>query len=242
MADTLAINGTSLATLGRVVSDFGSALAGAPEVRGESETIPRRFGVIDTDHATGARVVIVQMVVTGKTASSYTRGAYHDTLRALTKLVFNRGRSFTLTRTIDAASGTLTHTATARYLRGLEPQQVAAHASRLAFELEILDGYFYDTAATDVAPGTFTVPGDADTRLITLNLPGAGTLTNTTLGVSVTVTTGGILDVQAFTATAGIDTLSWSGDDYWFVLAPGSNTVTWSGAGTPTVSYRAAWL
>jgi len=77
---------------------------------------------------------------------------------------------------------------------------------------------------------------------MTITLPGAGTLTNSTLGVSVTTTVAATLTVEPFTASAGLDTMSWSGDDYWFVLAPGSNTITWSGAAGASIVYTAAYL
>lgn len=248
MADALLVNGTDLAAVGRIVQDFGSALGGAPTIRNDADVVPRRIGAVETDSVAGSATLQVKMLLLGRTGSSFpahSRPAYQDQAAALRALVFNRGRKFTLTRTRDQVAGTVTHTAVARYVRGLEsPEQVAAHAGRVAFDLEVFGGYFYDAAETSHAPGTWSVAGDADTRKIRLDLPGPGTLTNTTLGIAVTVADNCVLDVEAFTSSipARLATMSWSGDDYWFALAAGSNTVTWSGTGTPTIYYRPAWL
>lgn len=244
--DALRVNGSGLAGLGRVVQSFGNALGGAAPVRNEADVVPRRFGAIETDSITGAAIVPVKMLLHGQAAGGgYSRPQYHDNARALRRLVVNRYRAFDLERDVDAASALLTHTTRARYLRGLEDlEQVAWHAGRVAFDLEVFSGCFYDLAPSSHAPGTWTVPGDLDTRRITLDLPGPGTLTNTTLGISVTVADNCVLDVEAFTSSipARLATLTWSGDDYWFALAPGSNTVTWSAGGTPpTIYYWPAW-
>jgi hypothetical protein len=246
VADALKVNGTDLAALGRVVQDFGSGLGGGITVRNDADVVPRRRGSIGVDSVMGSCVVSVKMLLHGQASGGgYSRPQYHDNARALRALVVNRGRQLVLTRVIDAASGTLTQVANGRYLRGLESiEQVAWHAGRVAFDLELFDGCFYDSGVTSHAPGTFTVLGDLDTRRITLDLPGPGTLTNTTLGIAVTVADNCVLDVEAFTSTipARLATMTFSGDDYWFALAAGSNTVTWSGAGTPTIFYKSAWL
>lgn len=249
MTDALLINGTSLASLGRIVQDFGSGLGGAPTIRNAADVVPRRVGSVQTDSITGAQIVQVRMLLLGDTGSGgptrYTRAQYHTAAAALRKLVFNNGKAFTLTRTRDLTGGTQTHVAAARYLRGLEsPEQVAAHGGRVAFDLEVFGGLFYDSAQTVVSPGTISVPGEALTRKIVLDLKTAGTLNNTTLGISVTVTAPAVLTVEDFTTAGGnIATMSWSPPDgYWFALAPGSNAITWSGGGASTIAYQAAWL
>lgn len=246
MSDDLLVNGTSLTALGRIVQDFGPALGGAPTIRNEADVVPRRVGSIQTDSITGSLIVPVRMLLLGKTSGgNYTRPQYHDAAVALRKLVFNRGKAFTLTRTRQGTAGTVTHVAAARYLRGLEnPEQVAAHGGRVSFDLEVFGGLFYDPTQTLINPGTISIAGDADTRKIVLDLQEAGTLVNTTLGVSVTVTQPAVLTVEDFTSAGGsIATMSWSGDDYWFALAPGSNTITWTGTGSlADIAYNAAWL
>lgn len=247
MADDLLIggvSGTSLSGLGRIVQDFGPALSGAPTIRNEADVVPRRFGSVQTDSITGSLIVPVKMLLLGKKSNgAYTRAQYHDAARTLGTLVFNRGKAFMLGRVVDSESGAVSCETQARYLRGLEsPEQVAAHGGRVAFDLEVFAGCFYLPADTTINPGVNIINGELDTRRIVITVASAGTLTNTTLGVSVTVTAGCTLNVEAFTATAGIAGLSWSGDDYWFVLAPGSNTITWTGTGTPAIAYRAAFL
>jgi len=116
----------------------------------------------------------------------------------------------------------------------------------VGLEVTNLDGCWYGPAATPTIPATITVAGTDPTNKITLVLPGAGTLTNTTLGVSLTKSTSGsnTIDVQAKTTTGTLAGLSAAGDPLgaWFALAPGSNVITWSGSGTPTISYQPAYL
>lgn len=245
MTDALLVNGTDLRSLGRVMADFGGALGGAPTVRNNADVVPRRQGSVATDSILGSQVLSVRMTLLGNTGTSYTRAQYHTVATALRKLVFNNGKAFTLTRTRDLTAGTQTHVATARYLRGLEsPEQIAAHGGRVTFELEVFDGLWYDSAQTIVSPGTISVGGEAITRKIVLDLQTAGTLNNTTLGISVTVAEAAVLTVESFTTAGGnIATMSWSpADGYWFALAPGSNAITWSGGGATTIAYQAAWL
>lgn len=250
MSDALlvgGIGGTNIADgIGRIVQDYGPGLGGAPTVRNEADVVPRRFGSIETDSVTGSLIIPVKMVLVGDTGGfpRWTRPSYQSAARALRKLVFNSGRAYTLGRTVDVVGSTLQHQTRARYLRGLEHlEQIAAHAGRVAFELEAFAGYFYDVSQTIITPGTRVIAGDTDTRKLVLDLQSAGTLTNVTRGVSVTVTQPAVLTVEDFTSAGGsIATMSWSGDDYWFVLAPGSNVITWSGGGAATIAYNAAWL
>jgi phage-related protein len=132
-------------------------------------------------------------------------------------------------------------------------------AAKVAFSLLILDGFFYDLAATTTnittAGGTVTNPGDVTTRRMTLTFTGVSgawtmVLTNTTTGVSVTLTGSGTtpvgVDVEAFTATQGganvIGNVAHSGDNYFMVLAPGNNVFTLTGGASVAVAAKAAWL
>lgn len=239
MADSLSIGGTDLETY-CTIQDVVNGWVGAPDFRGSSELVPRSEGAIGVDrYSVGPRVITIRAIVTGTD-----RAGFMDNMRALAKLVVNSGQTFTLTRVVDAGTD-VTATATARYLRGIEPQMAAGKVAYLAIELEILSGYFYGTQITNVNAGTVSISGDATTRAIVLDLQEAGTLANSTLGCSVTVLEPAVLTVNTFTSAGGdISTMSWSGDDYWFALAPGSNTITWSGANAALadIAYQPAYL
>lgn len=242
---SFAWNGTALETVARKYGVLDGAV-NAPALRGENDTVPRRDGAVFSRKMVDPWVLPIGMVVLGANedgsipADSWK--AFQNNWRTLKALVWSPRTAGTLTRTLSLPSGDVVSTATAEVLpSSLATSRVGIHG-RVAVEFLILSGYFYGTQVTGVTPGIATFAGDADTRRITLTLPGAGTLTNSTLGVSVTVTAACTLDVEAFTATAGLAGLSWSGDDYWFVLAPGSNTITWSGAAGASIAYYPAYL
>lgn len=249
MAEGHSVNGTAIADYATVQS-FSLA---APNLDGEDVSVPGRTGLVEGDWTPKNADYLLGLLVLGREAAgvapAYSRSRYLEKGRALRKLVFNDGRPFTLTRSLDLPSGTQTVQASARYVSGLELDQLAAHAGRCMVRLSLLDGCFYDTADTTVdLPGTITVGGELRTRRIVLGLGDAGTLTNVTLGISLTVTDGGTFDVEDFSVVApdssnGIARVgAVTGSDYWFELAPGPNVITWSGGGTPTLTYRAAHL
>ena len=127
-----------------------------------------------------------------------------------------------MSRTLDTTgTATVTHAATARYLGGLESvAEVSNRVGRVAFDVQLMDGYWYDAAYT---PGTalagttvVNVLGDAPTQNIDLTYSvGAGSqrVTNS--------------------AYPGLGRLT---------LKPGNNTLIVTGGGTVTMKYKAAWL
>lgn len=264
MAESLSINGTALSThLYAVQATRG--LVGAPSWRGGSYELPGRPGALAGAAWAGPRIVTVTGLLVGNSTSQLipadARARYLDRIRALAALVTNGGEPFTLTRVIPRASGgDLTVTAQARYLGGLEAvEQVAAHAGRVAFDLEVLDPFWYTAATADV-PVTFSVvnidvAGDVPTHRIILDFVGTGSaqrLTNTTTGAWIQLD-GGLgtvdVDVENFIAThtgtsvAGHVT---SNPDrvHWFDLAPGVNALELTGVDITQVdvSYQAAYL
>lgn len=261
MAESLSINGTPLSThLYAIQATRG--LVGAPSWRGGSYELPGRPGALTGQAWAGPRIVTVSGLLVGNSTSALipadARARYLDRIRALSALVLNAGQPFTLTRVIPRQSGgDLTVTAQARYLGGLDGvEQVAAHAGRVAFDLEVLDPFWYPSADTDVTVATTatpTVAGDVPTTRITLVFEGSLTaqrLTNTTTGSWVEVAAGigdTEIDVEAFSAiraSASIAGLVTQNSDFthWFDLAPGSNSLELTGGTSVEVSYRAAYL
>lgn len=213
MAENYKIGATDLATVLTHVVQVGGDIA-VPPVRQDDYTVPGRTGAVAASPWFGPRVVTIGGVVTGAT-----RAAYQTNLRALMKLVHNNGLPFTLTRTLDSAP--TTSVANARYAGGLEDvTQVSNRVGRVAFDLVLLDGFWYDSAYTTGTAVTGTaiinVAGDAPTQ-----------------DINVTWSIGPGTQRLANSAFPGLGRLT---------LLPGNNTVVLTGGGTATISYKAAWL
>jgi hypothetical protein len=191
---------------------------GVPPLRQDDYTVPGRTGAIAATPWWGPRVVTFGGVIAGTT-----RAAMQSNLKSLASLVLNGGDTFTMSRTLDTVGtpATVTHTATARYVGGLESsEQLSNRVARVAFDIMLMDGYWYEGAYT---PGTaisgtavVNVIGDAPTQDVQLTYSiGAGSqrITNS--------------------AYPGLSRLT---------LKPGNNTLVVTGGGTVTLSYKAAWL
>lgn len=232
------VAGTSVKTYAHIASWDGLLMA-AP-FRGADLVVPSRRGQTFTAKEYDAYTFSVPLVLNGAT-----QAATQDNLDALRSLCDTSHAAKTLTRTKPTAAGDLSTTCSAT-LSLSEPAMVnGLLTGRVVLTVTNLDGCWYGAAAAPTIPATLTVAGTARTNKMTLVLPGAGTLTNSTLGVSLALTGSGsrTLDVRAKTTTGTLAQITASGDAFgnWFTLAPGSNVITWSGAGTPTISYQPAF-
>ncbi len=239
-ADTILIDGSDLSSTARILQVWGGVHTVAGN-RGSGFIIPERHGITDDiDRPFEAGVLGLGLMLRGG-APDVT--GFNDAYRALLQLC-KPGRKVTLTRRLSFATGNEDHTASARYISGLDPDMQTPADGKMFLRFLILDGLWYATALTPTIPATITVPGTAKTNRMTLVLPGTGTLTNTTLGVSVAVTAAQTLTVETKQTTGTLSTITHAGDPLgnWFTLAPGSNVITWSGGGTPTISYQPAYL
>ena len=213
MAETYKIGATDVTTFLTHLQVIDGNIGIAP-LRQDDYSVPGRTGAIAATPWWGPRVVTFGGIIAGAT-----RPAMQTNLKSLGSLVLNGGDTFTMSRTL--AAGTPTHTATARYLGGLEQSEALSNrVARVAFDVQLMDGFWYESAYT---PGTalagttvVNVNGDAPTQDITLTYSiGAGSqrVTNS--------------------AYPGLARLT---------LKPGNNTLVVTGGGTVTMSYRAAWL
>lgn len=217
MAESYKIGSTDVTTyLTHLMSLEGNI--GIPALRQSDYDVPGRTGVVAATPWWGPRVVSFGGVVSGAT-----RAAYQSNVKSLMALVHNGGDTFTMTRTLDTGGtpSTVTHTATARYLGGLESvAELSNRVGRVAFDIQLMDGYWYESAYT---PGTalagttvVNVAGDAPTQLVDLTYSiGAGSQRVTNA------------------AYPGLGRLT---------LKPGNNTLVVTGGGTVTLKYKAAWL
>ena len=217
MAETYKINTTDVTSFLTHLQVVDGNIAVAP-LQQADYVVPGRTGAVAATPWWGPRVVTFGGVVSGTT-----RSAYQTNVKGLAKLVHNGGQTFTLQRTLDVLGTPSTQVteATARYLGGLESvNEVSNRVGRVAFDVQLMDGYFYNAgttlAGTVTGTATFTVAGDAPTQLVTLAYSvGAGS------------------QRVSNAAFPGLSRLT---------LMPGSNTLTLTGGGTVVVSYRAAYL
>lgn len=213
MAENYKIGATDLATVLTHITQVGGDIA-IPPLRQNDYTVPGRTGAVAAAPWFGPRTVTIGGVVTGST-----RATYQTNLRALMKLVHNNGLPFTLTRTLDSAPTTTV--ANARYAGGLEDvTQISNRVGRVAFDLVLLDGFWYDAAYT---------PGTAVTGTAVINATGDAP----TQDINVTWSVGPGTQRLSNTALPGLGRLT---------LLPGNNTIVLTGGGTATISYKAAWL
>lgn len=141
--------------------------------------------------------------------------------------------------------------ATAEFAGGLEPESTGL---RQEFTMDFLlaDPYFYESHSAVAVPSTIAVDGDSTTEHVIVTLSGG---TNPTVGFP----DGNYLQfVGALSGTVTINCLAGTAIrgsgayvnglirrnpalDGWPVLRPGNNAITYSGGGSATVSYDAAW-
>lgn len=255
MSSPLLFGGVDPAAYGVIVETL-DGLVGGPPLQGGDLVVPGRAGAVSVGELlAGPRPIQVGAAVVADDSPTLLAD-----VQAFCQAVYGQGLPYTLTRQLDT-SPMQTTAGLARYVSGLSPDRLGAVGARCAFTVLLLDGYFYDTAASTTtttvttAGGTVMVGGQARTRRMTLTFTGVSgawtmVLTNTTTGVSVTLTGSGttpvVVDVEAFTATQGganvIGNVAHSGDNYFMVLAPGNNVFTLTGGASVAVAAKAAWL
>jgi hypothetical protein len=262
VAETWLVDGVDLTT--HLYSIQGTSGAfGPPPVRGGDYETTRRDGSLTGVRWAGPRVLQLRGLLYGNDGADLVpadaRARYLDRARALAALVWNDGEDYTVTRTIPRATGgDLTTEALGRYLGGLDPEQVAAHAGRVAFDLLLHDPFWYATSDTTLSAitgaATPSIGGDVATKRITLTFSGVTAtqrLTSATTGewVEVAGNSGAstVLDCEDFTATRSGGSVVGSVNhnaafEQWLTLKPGTNSLTLTGGGQVVVAYRAAHL
>lgn len=250
MPDTLLVDGTDIKALSGVVVNSIDYFAPAKR-RGDNDTVPGRQGQIG--HSKPLDSFSFSANITVKVTSGATvnlrRVNMVANLRAFMKSCRGDGGQVLLQRVLmTGESSTTTTEALGEFVGANSFSLLNYQTGKTEVEFINLDGAWSDTAyTTPVAlPNSntnVTNSGDFTTNKILIVLPGAGTLTNGTTGVAVTVTTACTLDVAAFTATSGIGTLTHTGADAWMLLNPGVNVLFWSGAASgATISHKAMWV
>ena len=213
MSEGYMIGATDLSTVLTHIMQVGGDIA-VPPMQQSDQSVPGRTGAIASPPWFGPRTITIGGVVSGAT-----RAAFQTNLRTLMRLVHANGQTFTLTRTLTSAP--LSTTATARSAGGLEDVgPLSNRAARVAFDLRLMDGFFYDAAysagGTVTGTATINVSGDAPTQ-----------------DIQVVWSSGPATQRLRNTAYPALGRLT---------LNPGNNSVALSGGGTAVVTYKAAHL
>jgi hypothetical protein len=250
LTDTLLVNGVDIQAFPWLVVESLSGLHSPGTRRGSNDTVPMRRGQLGARLELDAYAFTIPVTVLpidfANVVSSdivIRRATMLANVHDLSRLLNADDGLVTLTRRFTTASAPYMTDQSARgqLVDGLAFELLNADTGRTELQFVNLDGCWY-AEPVSVAPGTFTIAGDVPTRDIVLTLPGPGTLTSATTGDVLSVTTAATLDVGRFIASAGLSTITATGDRSWFTLTPGPNVVTWTGTGTPGITYRAAFL
>jgi hypothetical protein len=245
---TVLIDGTDIRSAGvRLLRGWEEALA-VPDLRGDDITVSDSDGDTWVDERPfSAFTFNLPLALRGSSQATF-----NDARRALARLVKPDG-TITLTRRLPFTGGDEDHTATGRYVGGLQPSQMYAMIDGdFTLSLKNLSGLWYGPSATVSATGAVTVLGDVRTRRMVITLTGGTnpTLTNTTTGDSLTWTgtVGGtpiVIDNQTITALQGATNVTGAlshSRTYPMTLKAGSNTLALTGGGSFSIAYYPAYL
>lgn len=169
------IDGVPLSTFCWDVKTKGGSRAKPPPLRGEDTTIPFSPGKLDAGRVPDARLMDLQMWVTGAAQDGRVidERAYERNHRALVGLCWNPDRPVALTKRFYDADGQLVDvTALARYADGLEPSMTGPARADVTVTFLLPDPFFYADWASVLlpVPGTRTVPVPGDVTALRIVL------------------------------------------------------------------------
>jgi hypothetical protein len=267
-------NGVPLQTSYYNVTTFGGSRFGVPTLRGQNYQVPYRAGQLQRAKYPDQRTVTLTMWTDGQ-MSAYPAGdarrAYNDNFQQLRQMFFTRGgggsaqgqlqRNWWLT--VGGSPTMVTSTAMAEIAGSMDPTMNGRVSSAFSVDLLLADPYFYGaqrTVAVGTSGTTITANGEgvvgegfaSAVNGFTLSLTAAATVTNSTVGCSVTHNGAGVaswpvtLDILRYTATDAVGNncvagLSHSGSPMWMCLLNGANVIAVS-AGTVTFRWMDAYI
>jgi hypothetical protein len=239
--DTILIGATPLEAIGTVETLWEGAFGveysdDQPDLPGESlpafDLVPR------------PRQVNIGMLIHGDT-----RAEFLDRLHTLEQLVDQPLATLDLRKQQTVDVTTETWTKRAKFVGGVDPTMVGGsnRIGRVLLRFATLDAAWHSVSSTSTnvtsSGATVASTGRRRTHRITITLPGAGTLTNTTTGHALVTTGVATVDAQWCTATNGGSNVlgrilgSNFVDGHIMALVPGNNTFTWTAAGTVVVEH-----
>lgn len=265
------VDGTPLQTLAYNIVTLGGDRMMPPGLRGKDLTIPYAPGDVHQKKVVDSRTITLGMWVQGVDTDGLntTLGArrqFDANWKTLKHLLWTPRRQVVLTKRFYDGSTLKTASAKAQFGGGMIPVMQGPARATFTVDLVLADPYFYGVEEnTTLTTGTqvVSVDGDDVTRAVKFQIRGARKnvkIRNNTLGVQVEYR-GDLrvgdevrIDVKKFTsvtdpvATAefnSVGSVLHDGDAFWFLLAPGNNSITVSsdtGAGNITMTHQEAWL
>jgi hypothetical protein len=254
------IDGQALNTWAWNIESWGGDRRSVPPLRGSNVLLPFRPGERWIPKVAGARTMTLGMWVLGCDADGDVppemRGRFNDNWRALQRLMWRTDRQMTLTRRTRRSNGSIAvQDALVEFAGGLEPSTEVPGRAKFTVDLRLADPYFRPrdsiTRTFTSGGGTVTNPGDDTVLDMTIVFGGAGTLTNTTTGLSLHVPFAGTVDTKAFTAVRTSDGTSMvsavvtnraHGALEWMHLRREDNVFTWDGIGTVGITFTPVYV
>lgn len=264
----VAIDGVPLATPAWIATDLSELNTGAPN-RGESLVIPRRPGAYFRNKVPDVKSVNIPIVVFGDkspegVAYADAREGLLTNLDLLKKALYNPYQPNDLARLLTYYKPNGNVEAFVQTSTELDIQPIGPTAANCVIKLDIPAGCFRATTNTTINQWvdndeTFSigVPGTGYVYSVTYTIPGAANsviITNNTTGASLTcstpVTTGLTITTQIYNAVDGATNVSGSittsGTPFWLPLAPGTNSLRVQRNGGASVAmsivFRAIYL
>jgi hypothetical protein len=240
------VDGTSLHTYVRQIRTLGGERDTVPGWRGSDRVFAYKAGAEPRPMVADSRTLTLLATLLGReedgTSPEVWRDSFTAKRREFKRLFWKpRGALFALTKRWDEGDGVVAATAHGRLANRLAGDMWGPYGQSVSVDVFLPDPFFYGAEITSGAGTVDNIGDDAVTRM-TIVFSGAGTLTNSTNGVSVTVAEACTLDVHAGTALASgvnkIGGVTHAGAQEWMRLERGSNVLT--GAGT--VTFRPAYL
>lgn len=271
-AEAVRVDGVTLNTYARNIATF-SGRSGVPDVRGDDIAVAYRDGRTWARKRWEPRTETWSMWVAGCDPDGHipvtgSRAEFNQNLNALKALFGKRRSQLALEKDVRLPSGLVTLTGKGEVISAWDPETVAGGTrATMTVDMHMADPFWYgpsqSPAALTSAGGTITNPGSACATKMAIRFNGPLTspvLTNTTIGVAVTVDltilTGQYvdLDTNLFTAlnqvpASVLGKVTGVGAYTWMELDPGANVFTLTrkgggvvGAGTVAVTYLPPYL
>jgi hypothetical protein len=273
-AETWFWNGLALSQPYWNISTFGGSRSGIPTLRGQNIEVPYRSGQAQRAKFPDSRTVSLTMWLNGAGSANNPwpaaddHLAFNDNWQQLRRSFFTRSaqgsvqgqlqRNWWLTQ---GGPGLVASTAMAEIAGSMDLSMNGRTGAAFTVDLLCADPYFYGaqrTQAVTTSGGTITASGEgvvgegypSPVAGFTVRLSAAGTVTNTTAGVSFSIASGPTFPVTVdllngtVTDNAGVNQvsrLSHSGSRLWMCLLNGANTIAVS-AGTATFTWNDAYI
>lgn len=265
------VDGNSLQTHAFDIESIGGSRLAPPPLRGDDIIIPHSPGEMWIPKQVGARTINLSMWVVGVNEdgtipSGPSAMSFDENFRKLRQLLWTPRRRFTLTKNFYSDGVLKRASALGEYAGGLSPNMTGRTRGLFDVDIRLADPYFYGPEVhTTLLTGTQTVTLDGDdiSRCVKFHVDGPRKnvkIRNVTLDVDVEyyadLSSGDTvdIDVKNFSSTTdpsgtapynSTGAIRHSGDDFWFLLQPGVNTIqvtSTSGIGAVTMTHREVYL